>query len=399
MGEQVVNDQQVTLGVGVLKDTASDEKRVALTPDTIPSLARKQIQVLVERGAGTTAGFLDSAYQEAGAEVLSRDEVVARSRVLVQVRSLGAVSSDDTASVEGLGEQHTLIATMDPLSNPQPLQTAAQRNLTCFALEMMPRITRAQSMDVLSSMATVAGYKAVILAADTLPKLFPMMMTAAGTITPAKVFVIGAGVAGLQACATAKRLGAVVEAYDVRPAVKDQVTSVGASFVEFDLEAESAEDRGGYAKAQSDAFYQKQRELMKEVVSRNDVVITTAAIPGHTAPILVTREMVHAMQPGSVVIDLAAERGGNCECTRAGETVLEEGVSILGPVNLPATLAYHASRMLSKNISTFLLHLAKEGELILDLEDEITRETLMTHQGDVVHPRIREALSLAPLES
>jgi NAD(P) transhydrogenase subunit alpha len=254
-------------------------------------------------------------------------------------------------------------------------------------------------MDVLSSMATVAGYKAVLFAADVLPKMFPMLMTAAGTLAPARVFVVGVGVAGLQAIATARRLGAVVNAYDVRPAVKEQVESLGAKFVELPLEASEAEDKGGYAKAMGEEFYKKQRELMRKVLAETDVVITTAAVPGKKAPVLVTGEMVKGMPPHSVVVDLAAERGGNCELTRPGETVVEHGVTVLGPVNVPSTAPYHASQMYAKNVSTFILHLVKDGKLQLDMEDEITRDTMTTRGGEVVNPRVREALGLAPVAS
>jgi NAD(P) transhydrogenase subunit alpha len=256
----------------------------------------------------------------------------------------------------------------------------------------MPRITRAQSMDVLSSMATIAGYKAVLIAANTLPKMFPMMMTAAGTVAPARVFVVGAGVAGLQAIASAKKLGAIVQAYDVRPAVKEQVESLGGKFVELELETTTAEDAGGYAKELGEDFYRKQREMMNKVIAESDVVITTAAIPGKKAPILVTTEMVKGMHSGSVIVDLAAERGGNCELTKAGETVDFNGVKIIGPVNIPATVPYHASQMYAKNITTFLLHLIKEGKLTIDTEDEITAGTLITQGGKIVHPRVLEAM-------
>jgi NAD(P) transhydrogenase subunit alpha len=262
---------------------------------------------------------------------------------------------------------------------------------------LIPRITRAQSMDVLSSMATIAGYKAVLLAADTLPRMFPLLTTAAGTITPAHVFIVGVGVAGLQAISTARRLGAVVEAYDVRPAVKEQVQSVGAKFVELPLETGQAEDKGGYAKAQDESFYQRQREMMKKVVAANDVVITTAVVPGKKAPVLVTAEMVRGMAPGSVVVDLAAERGGNCELTRADQVVVEQGVTILGPTNLPSSVPYHASQMYAKNVTTFLLHLVKDGNIKIDPADEISRDTLITEGGEVVNTRIRQALGLADL--
>jgi len=269
--------------------------------------------------------------------------------------------------------------------------------VTAFSIELMPRITRAQNMDALSSMSTIAGYKAVLLAGDTLPRIFPMLTTAAGTITPSRVLIIGAGVAGLQAIATARRLGAVVSAYDLRPAVKEQVQSLGGRFVELPIEAADAQDAGGYAKAQDEAFYQRQRELLGKVVAESDVVITTAVVPGKKSPVLVTKEMVAAMVPGSVIVDLAAERGGNCELTRTGEKIVEHGVTIFGVINLASTVPYHASQMYSKNLTNFLLHMVKDGKLQLNLEDEITRSTMITQGGEIVNPRVREFYSLAPL--
>jgi H+-translocating NAD(P) transhydrogenase subunit alpha len=283
-----------------------------------------------------------------------------------------------------------------PLGNPEALQQLAATGATVFAIELMPRITRAQAMDALSSMSTAAGYTAVLLAASTLPKMFPMMMTAAGTITPARVLIVGVGVSGLQAIATAKRIGAVVSAYDVRPAVKEQVQSLGAKFIELPLETGEPEDAGGYARAQDEAFYRRQRALMAKAVGESDVVITTANVPGRKAPVLLTGEMVAGMNPGSVIVDLAAERGGNCELTKAGETVVAHGVSIIGPVNVPSMVPFHASQMYSSNITAFFTHMVKDGKLNLDLADEITRETLVARDGQVVHPRVREALGLAP---
>jgi NAD(P) transhydrogenase subunit alpha len=282
----------------------------------------------------------------------------------------------------------------DALGNPQSVQELAAREVTAFALELMPRITRAQSMDILSSMGTVAGYKAVLMAANTLPKMFPMLMTAAGTVTPAKVLIIGAGVAGLQAISVARRLGASVQAYDIRPAVKEQILSLGAKFVELPLETGDAEDKGGYAKAQDETFYKKQRELLGQVIATSDVVISTAAVPGKKAPILITAEMVAGMAPGSVIVDLAADGGGNCELTKLGEIIVSHGVTIHGPENLSSTVPYHASQMYAKNVATFLLHLVKKGEVTLDMNDEITKETMMTQNGEVVQPRIREVLGL-----
>jgi NAD(P) transhydrogenase subunit alpha len=354
------------------------------------------LEVLVEAGAGREAGILDSAYEAKGAKIAAeRSEVFAYADVILQVRSLGANPDAGRSDLDLMRSGQTIIGLSDPLSAFELAREIADRGVTSFSMELIPRITRAQSMDALSSMATVAGYKAVLLAAEALPKMFPMFMTAAGTVKAAKVFVIGAGVAGLQAIATARRLGAVVNAYDIRPAVKEQVQSLGAKFVEMKLETGAAEDRGGYAKAMDDEFYRRQRELMGEVVAVSDVVITTAAVPGRKAPILVTEEMVKRMSPGSVIVDLAAERGGNCELSRPDETVVEHGVTVLGPTNLPSTVPYHASQMYARNITTLLLHLVKEGKLEPDLEDEITRETLVTRGGEVVQPRVREALGLS----
>ena len=292
-----------------------------------------------------------------------------------------------------------LIGMADALGNPQSVQELAAREVTAFALELMPRITRAQSMDILSSMGTVAGYKAVLLAAYTLPKMFPMLMTAAGTVTPAKVLIIGAGVAGLQAISVARRLGASVQAYDIRPAVKEQILSLGAKFVELPLETGDAEDKGGYAKAQDESFYKKQRELLGQVIATSDVVISTAAVPGKKAPILITAEMVAGMAPGSVIVDLAADGGGNCELTKLGEIIVSHGVTIHGPENLSSTVPYHASQMYAKNVATFLLHLVKKGEVTLDMNDEITKEIMVTQNGEVVQPRIRTALGLPALSA
>jgi NAD(P) transhydrogenase subunit alpha len=283
-----------------------------------------------------------------------------------------------------------LLGLGEPLTASAEYAEIAQRGVISFAMELIPRITRAQSMDVLSSMATIAGYKAVLLAAGTLPRMFPMLMTAAGTITPARVFVLGAGVAGLQAIATARRLGAVVAAYDVRPAVREQIESLGAKFVVVELETAAAEDKGGYAKELGEEFYRRQREVLTEVVRQHDVVITTAAVPGKRAPVLLTREMIAGMPRGSVVVDIAAERGGNCEITVPGETVVENGVAVTGPLNLPSTIPWHASQMYSRNVATFLKHLIRDGAIQIDTSDEITRETLVTHKGQIVNERVRE---------
>ena len=376
--------------VGIPKETWPGETRVAVIPAGAAALKKAGLDVAIERGAGTAAGFPDAAYEAQGAAVLDRAELLANAEVVLQVRA--------TPVNGGLHQGQTVIGFADPLGAPDAVRNAAATGATLLSMELMPRITRAQSMDALSSMATIAGYKGVLLAANVAPRMFPMLMTAAGTITSAHVFIVGAGVAGLQAIATARRLGARVEAYDVRPAVKEQVQSLGAKFVELPIESADAEDKGGYAKAQDESFYRRQREMMLKVVAASDIVITTALIPGKRAPILLTTEMVEAMAPGSVVVDLAAERGGNCELTRPDETVMHRGVAIVGPSNPPALVPYHASQMYSKNIITFLTHLlgktgAQQSAVPIDTEDEITRETLLTRDGDVVHPRVRELLA------
>jgi len=382
--------------VAVARESLPGENRVALVPASVPALAKAGLEVIVESSAGQAAGYPDEAYAESGAKVVaSRAEALAAD-VVVQVRAAGANPEAGRADLERLRRGQVVIGMCDPLAAPQAAREVAARGVTLFALELLPRITRAQSMDVLSSMATVSGYRAVLLAATHLPKMFPMLMTAAGTVAPAKVFIVGAGVAGLQAIATARRLGAVVSAYDVRPAVKEQVQSLGARFVEMELDTGAAEDKGGYAKEMGEEFLRRQRELIARVVAESDVVITTAAVPGKKAPTLVTAEMVSGMAPGSVIVDLAAERGGNCELTRPGETVVSGGVSILGPTNPASDVPYHASQMYAKNISTFLLHLVHDGRLKIDLDDEITRETLIARDGHVVHPQICELLGIEP---
>ncbi len=376
--------------IGVLKESFPGESRVALVPVHVAPLVKGGHQVLVEAGAGALAGFPDREYSDKGATIVPRAQALG-AELLLQVRSAPANAATGGAEIGGLKRDQVVIGFADPLSAGELTRRLAAQGVTSFAMELMPRITRAQSMDALSSMATIAGYKAVLLAADTLPRMFPMLMTAAGTVAPAKVFVVGAGVAGLQAISTAKRLGAKVDAYDVRPAVKEQINSLGARFVELPLETTASEDTGGYAKAQDEAFYQRQREMMLKVVAASDVVITTAAIPGRKAPILITEEMVRGMAPGSVIVDVAAERGGNCELTEPGKTVIKHDVTILGPTNLPASVPYHASQMYSRNITTFLAHLLKDGALNIDTSDEITRETLVTRGGDVVHERVGKA--------
>ncbi len=381
--------------IGVPKETFPGERRVALVPAVIPSLTKAKLEVRIEAGAGVAAGFTDAAYEEKGARVVSqRTELFGSADLILVVRGPGVNAQTGRADLDRIRREQAVIGLLDPLGAPKAVAELAQRGATAFALELLPRTTRAQSMDALSSMATLAGYKSVLLAAEALPRIFPMLMTAAGTVSPAHVFVIGAGVAGLQAIATARRMGAVVQAYDVRPAVKEQVLSVGAKFVELPIDATKAEGEGGYAKAMDEAFYRRQREMMTRVVAESHVVITTAAVPGKKAPILITAPMVSGMAPGSVIVDLAAERGGNCELTQPGKTVVEHGVTILGPLDLPSTVPYHASQMYAKNISVLLLHLVKEGRLQVDLEDEITRSTLVSRGGEVVHPQIRTLLGM-----
>ena len=385
--------------IGVPRETCPGERRVALIPAVLPQLAKAHMQIVVERGAGEAAGFPDAEYAQKGARIAAtRREVFDQANVIAQVRTPGANQATGRADIDLLAPGKVLVGIAEPLVELDTMRTLAEKRVALFALELMPRISRAQSMDVLSSMASIAGYKAVVLAASTLPRMFPMMMTAAGTLTAANVFVIGAGVAGLQAIATARRLGAKVSAYDVRPAVKEQVQSLGAKFVELPLETAAAEDKGGYAKEQDESFYRRQREMMLHAIADSHVVITTALIPGKKAPVLVTAEMGRGMAPGSVVVDLAAERGGNCELTRADEVVSENGVTILGPTNLPSTVPYHASQMYARNMTTFLLHLVQADEVQFDMGDEITVETLVTKDGDIVNKRVRE-LALASQRS
>jgi proton-translocating NAD(P)+ transhydrogenase subunit alpha len=386
----------VALTIGVPRETFPGERRVALVPRTCEALAKLGAGVVVEQSAGSEAGFPDDQYVARGARIGSRSDAF-QADIVVQVRSLGANPEAGRADLAMLRPGQTLIGFGEPLTALQEDADLAHTGVSFFAMELMPRITRAQSMDALSSMATIAGYKAVLLAATELPKIFPMLMTAAGTITPARVLILGAGVAGLQAIATARRLGAIVYAYDVRSAVKEQIESLGAKFVVLDIETGQSEDKGGYAKAMTEEFYRRQRELLTEVIREQDVVITTAAVPGKKAPILITAEMASALAPGSVIVDIAAERGGNCELTRPGETVVHQGVSILGPLNLPSSAPFHASQMYSSNVASFLkLMLAKDGTLNINRDDEIIRETLVTYGNEVVHPRVSELLGVSP---
>ncbi len=371
--------------VGIVKETFPGEKRVALVPANVPQYQKFGLDILIEKGAGMAAGYPDSAYETKGAKIVDdRAELFSSADIILFVRGLGANPDAGKSDLELMRKGQVLAGLFEPLSEPESTKILAEKGVTVFSMELMPRITRAQSMDTLSSMATIAGYRAVLLAAEALPRMFPMMMTAAGTIAPAHVFVVGAGVAGLQAIASAKRMGAVVQAYDVRPVVKEQVESLGGKFVELELDTGDAETKGGYAKEMGEEFLKKQREMMTRVVAENDVVITTAAVPGKKAPILVTADMVRGMKPGSVVVDIAAERGGNCELTKAGETVIENDVKILGPVNMPADVPYHASQMYSKNLTNFVSLLVKEGKLQLDSDDEIIRATMIARDGKVM---------------
>jgi len=384
--------------VGVAKESYPGERRVALVPAVVPNLIKAGFDIVVQAGAGLEAGYTDAQFVEKGAKILpDRAAVFGAADIVVQVLGYGANDINGQADLALLRKQQILIGFLRPLGAIDSIQQIARAGVTAFSVELVPRTTRAQSMDALSSMATISGYKAVLVAADSLPRIFPMLTTAAGTVTPSRVLIMGVGVAGLQAIATARRLGAVVSAYDLRPAVKEQVLSLGARFVELPLEAKDAQDARGYGTEQDEAFYARQRELLSRVVAESDVVITTAVVPGKKAPVLVTAEMVKGMAQGSVIFDLAAERGGNCGLTRAGETVIEHGVTIIGPINLASGVPFHASQMYAKNISAFLLYLMKDGKLQINLQDEITRETLLTQGGEVVHGRVREFFSLPAL--
>ena len=367
--------------VGVPLETASNERRVALVPEIVAKLTTLGVDVLVQAGAGAAAGFSDSSYVEKGARL--EQAVLGVADILLKVQP---PTGDEATQMK---EGSVLIGLLQPYTNGEGIKALAARRVTAFSMELMPRITRAQPMDALSAMSTIAGYKAVLIAAARLPKFFPLLMTAAGTVTPARVFVIGAGVAGLQAIGTARRLGATVEAYDTRPAVKEQVESLGAKFAALGLDTREAEDKSGYAKAQSEEFYKKQQEMMSKWLATSDVVITTALVPGQRAPVLITEEMVKGMRPGSVIVDLAAEQAGNCALTEPGREVIKHGVLIVGTTNLPSTLPYHASQMYARTVTNFLSHLLKEGKIHLDLDDELTRGPLVTHQGKIVHPAVQ----------
>jgi NAD(P) transhydrogenase subunit alpha len=385
--------------VGIPRETYPGERRVALVPGVIPSLLKAGFEVVVEAGAGTEAAFPDADFSARGAKILpERADVFRTADIILQVLCHGSNDASGKDDLPLLRADQFLVGFLRPLGSIETIREVAGRGVTSFSVELMPRTTRAQSMDALTSMATIAGYKAVVTAADTLPRMFPMLTTAAGTITPARVLVIGAGVAGLQAIATARRLGAVVSAYDLRPASREQVQSLGGRFVELPVEAKDAQDARGYAREQDQSFYDRQREFLGKVVADSDVVITAAVIPGKKSPVLVTADMVARMAPGSVIVDLAAERGGNCELTRAGHlVVVKHGVTIIGWLNLASTVPYHASQMYAKNVTAFLLHLVKDGQVRMDLSDEIIRETLLTRGGEVVNARVRDFFSLPAL--
>jgi NAD(P) transhydrogenase subunit alpha len=385
--------------IGVPRETFPGERRVALIPRGCEAVGKLGASVVVEHSAGAAAGFPDDQYAARGARLASRQEVFSQSDIVLQVRTLGANPDAGRDDLGLLRSSQMLIGFGEPLTAAQEVADLARAGVSFFAMELVPRITRAQSMDALSSMANIGGYRAVLLAATALPKIFPMLMTAAGTMTAAKAFILGAGVAGLQSIATARRLGAVVSAYDVRSAVKEQIESLGAKFVVLNMETGGAEDKGGYAKALGEDFYRRQRELLSEVLREQDVVITTAAVPGQKAPVLITADMANAMQPGSVIVDMAAERGGNCELTHPGETIVHRGISILGPLNLPSSVPFHASQMYGANLTAFLKLLIKKGELAVDREDEIIRETLVTYGGEVVNARVVERLGVAPVRA
>ncbi len=389
----------MAIRVGIVAESSPGEKRVAMVPGALSVLNKSGVEFLMEPGAGQKSGFPDAEYTEKGVRLAPRDEVLSTAEVVLQVRSPGANPEAGATDMARFRSGQVVIGFGEPLTSLDAARDLGRAGVSFLSMELMPRITRAQSMDALSSMATIAGYKAVLIAADSLPRMFPMLMTAAGTVAPARVLVIGAGVAGLQAIATARRLGAVVSGYDIRAAVKEQIESLGARFIVLDVKPEGAEDKGGYAKAMSEDFYRRQREAMAGVLAEQHVVITTAAVPGKKAPVLITAEMMTGMAPGSVIVDIAAERGGNCELTKPGETVVERGVTIHGPLNLPSTVPYHASQMYAKNIATFLKYLIKDGALPLPADDEIVRETLVTRGGEVVHPRVRELMGLPALQA
>ena len=383
--------------IGVPKEIYPGERRVALVPSVLPTLKKAGFEIVVQSGAGLEAGYPDSQYAEKGASIVADRPSAFAADIVVQVLCYGSNDVNGKADVPLYRKGQLLVGFLRPFGSRDVVEEIAQAGVTSFSVELMPRTTRAQSMDALSSMGTVCGYKAVLMAADSHPRIFPMLTTAAGTVTPARVFVVGCGVAGLQAIATSRRLGAVISAYDVRPAAKEQVQSLGGRFVELPIEAKDAQDARGYARAQDEGFYRRQRELLQKVVQESDVVIAAAVIPGKKSPVLVTEEMVKGMAPGSVILDLASERGGNCEITETGKTVVKHGVTIIGAINLASGVPYHASMMYARNITAFLTHLIKEQKVNLNLEDEIVRETLLTNDGSIQQARVREFFKLPAL--
>ena len=373
--------------IGIPKEVLAGERRVALVPEAVKTLVDQGLEVLVQKGAGEESGFTDESYEDAGARLAEAPaQVIGGADIVLKVQP-------PTEEEIGLiTEGASLVSLLKPLDEFKLIEKLAQRRVTAFSMEFMPRITRAQSMDALSSQSNLAGYEAVLLAAAALPRILPMMVTAAGTLKPSRVLVIGAGVAGLQALGTAKRLGAVTWSYDTRDVVKEQVESLGARFVELDLDTGDSEDAGGYAKAQTEEFYERQRAQLGEHVSQSDIVITTALVPGQPAPFLITEAAVKGMKPGSVIVDMAAEKGGNCELTEADQVKTVHGVTIMGHTNLPSMVPAHASQLYAKNLTTFLDHLITEGKLELDLEDEITSGTIVAHEGEVANERVRGLL-------
>jgi NAD(P) transhydrogenase subunit alpha len=381
--------------IGVPKEIYPGERRVALVPAVVPTLTKAGFEIHIEAGAGVLAGYPDALYTEKGAKVVAdRAAVFGAADIITQLLCYGSNDVNGKQDVPLYRKNQLLVGFLRPFGSKEIVEEIARAGVTSFAVELMPRTTRAQSMDALSSMGTICGYKAVLMAADSHPRVFPMMTTAAGTITPARVFVIGCGVAGLQAIATARRLGAVISAYDLRPAAKEQVQSLGGRFVELPIEAKDAQDARGYARAQDEDFYRRQRELLGKVVQESDVVIAAAVIPGKKSPVLVTEDMVKGMAPGSVILDLASERGGNCEISESGKTVVKHGVTIMGAINVASGVPYHASMMYARNLTSFLTYVIKDQKLNLNLEDEIVRETLLTHGGEIVQARVREFLGL-----
>ena len=384
--------------VGVPKESYPGERRIALVPVVVPNLAKAGLEVIVESGAGVEAGYTDSAYIEKGAKIVpDRAAVFSQADIVVQVLCYGSNDVTGKADLPLMRRGQALIGFLRPFGSQEVVEQIAKAGVSSYSIEFMPRTTRAQSMDALSSMATCCGYKAVLLAAETSPRIFPMMTTAAGTVTPARVFVIGAGVAGLQAISTARRLGAVASAYDMRPAAKEQVQSLGGRFVELPIEAKDAQDARGYGTAQEETFYARQRELLTKVVGESDIAITAAVIPGKKSPVLITADMVKGMAPGSVIVDLAAERGGNCELTQTGKVVVVQGVTIIGTINLASTVPYHASQMYARNVTNYLLYMVKDGKLQQNMQDEIIRETMITNAGEVVNARVRDFFKMTAL--